>query len=72
MDKERLDFEIAVLIAGKKEKGVGPFTANALELASAVPNVTYGEIVHAMRELAREGKYKPSVTINKIPILIPL
>ena len=72
MTKKQLDFEIAMLIAEKKSHGMGPLSVNAIELASVVPNSSYGEIVNAMRELAREGKYKPSVTVNKVPILIPL
>lgn len=70
--KEQLDFEIAMFLEEKKAQGKGPNQADALELLSAVPNSSYREIVRAMRELARDGKYAPSVTVNKVPILIPL
>lgn len=72
MTKEQLDFETAMIIAEKKAQGVGPLQATALELASKDSESSYEQVVCLMRELAREGKYRPSVTINKIPILIPL
>ena len=72
MTKEQLDFEVAMLIAEKQSQGIGPIQADAVELASKSTESSYGEIVQLMRELAGEGKYKPSVTVNKVPILMPL
>lgn len=72
MTKDLLDFEVAIIIAEKKSHGIGPVQATAIELASKDPDTPYGVMVGFMRELAREGKYKPSVTVNKVPILMPL
>lgn len=64
----QVDFECALIIAEKKSNGKAPFHADAIEVAShaAIP---LHDVVDAMRELARAGKYTPSITVNKVPVL---
>lgn len=64
----QVDFEVAMIIQGKKNKGRAPFQADAHEVMNAT-GLKLGDIVGAMRVLARQGRYVPSVTINKVPVL---
>lgn len=64
----QVDFECAMIISAKKNKGTAPFQADAHEVMSAT-GLKLDDVVGAMRALARQGRYAPSVTVNKIPVL---
>lgn len=64
----QVDFECAMIIAEKRSKGTAPFHADAHEVMSA-SGLKLDDVVGAMRALARQGRYTPSITVNKIPVL---
>lgn len=64
----QVDFECALLIQSKKSKGTAPFQADAHEIMKTT-GLPLDDVVGAMRVLARQGRYTPSITVNKVPIL---
>lgn len=64
----QVDLECAMLIADKRRKGIAPFQADAHEVM-AITKLSKDDVVGAMRVLARQGRYKASITINKVPVL---
>ena len=64
----QVDFECAMIIEQKKGKGIAPFQADAHEVMNAT-GLKLEDVTGAMRVLARQGRYSPSVTINKVPVL---
>jgi hypothetical protein len=68
MTIEQLDFEVGMILADKKTKGIGPHQCDMLELHEAT-GVPCRELLPLMRRLVTSGRYEGSITINKIPIL---
>jgi len=68
MTTEQLDFEVGMIIADKKSRGVAPLQCDMYELHKAT-GIDCTALLPMMRQLVLQGRYKGSLTINKIPIL---
>ena len=57
----------ARIIARKQEQHKEPCTCTLHELLEEARE----DITECMRQLARDGKYRAAININKIPMLLP-
>lgn len=65
----REDLYKAVELVIERRVAVGRFAVTLVQLQGLMPSEDKEELKECMRELARSGKYKAGLTVNKIPMI---
>lgn len=65
----REDLYKAVELVIERREAVGRLAVTLAQLQEALPETDKEELKECMRELARRGRYKAGLTVNKIPMI---